>query len=38
MFAIVETGGKQYSVREGTVLRVEKIDAAEGACRLDKFR
>ncbi|HHV34533.1 MAG TPA: 50S ribosomal protein L21 [Syntrophomonadaceae bacterium] len=30
MFAIVETGGKQYSVREGTVLRVEKIDAAEG--------
>lgn len=30
MFAIVETGGKQYQVRKGTVLRVEKIDAAEG--------
>lgn len=30
MFAIVETGGKQYNVRKGTVLRVEKIDAAEG--------
>ncbi|MGB4503379.1 MAG: 50S ribosomal protein L21 [Syntrophaceticus sp.] len=30
MFAIVETGGKQYKVSKGTVLRVEKIDAAEG--------
>lgn len=30
MFAIVETGGKQYNVRKGTVLRVEKLDAAEG--------
>lgn len=30
VFAIVETGGKQYKVSKGTVLRVEKIDAAEG--------
>lgn len=30
MFAIVETGGKQYNVHQGSVLRVEKIDAAEG--------
>jgi large subunit ribosomal protein L21 len=30
LFAIVETGGKQYKVREGTVLRVEKLDAAPG--------
>lgn len=30
MFAIVETGGKQYKVSPGTVLRVEKLNAAEG--------
>ncbi|MDR9755482.1 MAG: 50S ribosomal protein L21 [Thermacetogeniaceae bacterium] len=30
MFAIVETGGKQYKVSKGTVLRVEKLDAAVG--------
>jgi large subunit ribosomal protein L21 len=30
MFAIVETGGKQYNVHQGRVLRVEKVDAAEG--------
>ncbi len=30
MFAIVETGGKQYKVSPGTILKVEKIDAAEG--------
>lgn len=27
MFAIVETGGKQYKVSEGDVIRVEKLDA-----------
>lgn len=27
MFAIVETGGKQYKVCEGDVIRVEKLDA-----------
>lgn len=30
VFAIVETGGKQYKVHQGMVLRVEKLDAAEG--------
>jgi large subunit ribosomal protein L21 len=30
-FAIIETGGKQYRIEEGTDLRVEKLaDAAEG--------
>jgi len=27
VFAILETGGKQYKVREGDVLRVEKLPA-----------
>ncbi len=31
MKAIIETGGKQYFVNEGTVLHVEKIDAKEGS-------
>lgn len=26
MYAIIETGGKQYKVQEGLVLKVEKID------------
>ena len=30
MFAIIETGGKQYNVNEGDVIFVEKLDAAEG--------
>ena len=30
MFAIVKTGGKQYRVAEGDVLRVEKLDADAG--------
>lgn len=30
MFAIVETGGKQYKVARGDVLRVEKLEAAPG--------
>lgn len=30
MFAIVETGGKQYKVAKGSVLRVEKLDVAVG--------
>ena len=29
MFAIVRTGGKQYIVREGETLRVEKLPIAE---------
>ncbi|GEE02383.1 50S ribosomal protein L21 [Gordonia spumicola] len=30
-YAIVKTGGKQYKVAEGDIVKVEKIDAAEGA-------
>jgi large subunit ribosomal protein L21 len=30
MFAIIETGGKQYKVQEGDVIYIEKLDAAEG--------
>lgn len=29
MFAVTEIGGKQYIVREGDVLRVEKIEAGD---------
>lgn len=31
MFAIIESGGKQYRVQEGDVLRLEKIEAEPGA-------
>jgi len=31
MYAIICTGGKQYKVAEGDVIKVEKLDAAEGA-------
>lgn len=30
MYAIIATGGKQYKVSEGDVIRVEKLGAAEG--------
>lgn len=30
MYAIIETGGKQYKVQEGDVLVVEKLDAEVG--------
>ena len=30
MYAVIKTGGKQYRVSEGSVLRVEKLDAEEG--------
>ena len=30
MKAIIETGGKQYYVSEGSVIYVEKIDGKEG--------
>lgn len=29
-FAIIETGGKQYPVTEGSVIEVEKLDGKEG--------
>jgi len=31
MYAVIETGGKQYKVSEGDVLFIEKLDAEEGA-------
>ncbi len=31
MYAVIATGGKQYRVSEGTVVRVEKLDAEAGA-------
>ncbi len=30
MFAIIQTGGKQYRVQEGDVIRVEKLTGAAG--------
>lgn len=30
MYAVIATGGKQYRVQEGAIVRVEKLDAAEG--------
>ncbi|HXL05009.1 MAG: 50S ribosomal protein L21 [Firmicutes bacterium] len=30
MYAIIETGGKQYRVKEGDVLRVEKLPSEPG--------
>lgn len=30
MYAVIKTGGKQYKVSEGDVIRVEKLGAAEG--------
>lgn len=37
MYAIIETGGKQFRVQEGSRLRVEKIDAETGAeIRIEK--
>ena len=31
MYAIIATGGKQYKVSEGDVIRVEKLNAEEGS-------
>jgi large subunit ribosomal protein L21 len=37
MYAVVQTGGKQYRVAEGDTIRVEKLVADEGASiELDK--
>jgi len=30
VFAVIETGGKQYKVNEGDIIFVEKLDVAEG--------
>ncbi|OOG24931.1 50S ribosomal protein L21 [Thioalkalivibrio denitrificans] len=31
MYAVIATGGKQYRVAQGDVLRIEKLDAEAGA-------
>ena len=31
MFAVIQTGGKQYRVSEGDKLKVEKLEAEEGS-------
>ena len=31
MYAIIQTGGKQYKVSEGDVVYIEKLEAEEGA-------
>ncbi|MHC4687567.1 MAG: 50S ribosomal protein L21, partial [Planctomycetota bacterium] len=31
MYAVVESGGKQYKVQEGEILRVEKISGEVGS-------
>jgi large subunit ribosomal protein L21 len=31
MFAVIATGGKQYRVQEGSVLRIQKLAAEKGA-------
>ncbi|MDO5695667.1 MAG: 50S ribosomal protein L21 [Eubacteriales bacterium] len=30
MYAVIATGGKQYRVKEGEILHVEKLNVAEG--------
>lgn len=30
MYAVIQTGGKQYRVSEGTILKVEKLEAEVG--------
>jgi len=38
-YAIIQTGGKQYRVAEGEILKVEKLDAKEGEeIKLDDIR
>jgi large subunit ribosomal protein L21 len=31
MYAVIETGGKQYKVQEGDIVFIEKLDAEDGA-------
>lgn len=30
MFAVIETGGKQYIVKKGSIIKVEKLEAEQG--------
>ena len=34
MYAIIETGGKQYRVEKDSVLYIEKLDAAEAQIKV----
>lgn len=36
MYAVIETGGKQYQVKEGDVIFVEKLGVDEGEVTFDK--
>ena len=36
MFAVIKTGGKQYKVAEGDVLRVEKLESKDGNVVFDQ--
>ena len=36
MYAVIETGGKQYQVKEGDEIFVEKLGAEEGEVTFDK--
>lgn len=37
MYAVIETGGKQYRVAQGDTIKVEKLEAADGsAVEFDK--
>lgn len=31
MYAVIKTGGKQYQVKEGDILKVEKLNAEKGS-------
>ncbi|MFI4889198.1 MAG: bL21 family ribosomal protein, partial [Steroidobacterales bacterium] len=31
MYAVIATGGKQYRVQEGAIVRIEKLAADQGA-------
>ncbi|MBF7097213.1 50S ribosomal protein L21 [Alkalibacter mobilis] len=35
MYAVIKTGGKQYCVKEGDVIQVEKLNLAEGQTTVD---
>jgi large subunit ribosomal protein L21 len=37
MFAVIKTGGKQYKVAEGDVLRVEKLESKDGNVVFDNI-
>ena len=38
MYAIIATGGKQYKVSEGDIIKVEKLDAEAGATVMEQGR